>query len=285
MDPPLMGDASTLRRRAPVAGTLWGDGFAHDTLCDLWAVRDWDLCSPDEFIFLFPRIIPQAGEFPPALRAHLECCVAVRAWRLVKLDPRGATYLLRSHKPDPDEGARHHGDWFADDDAVTCLLRGVGLLRTPPERLEAERAMLVFLDTVLYDIQGGRLPARNEASEALLAFGAGIHPAYLWPEAAVPHARGTVAGWLGHLNRGRTALMPTVVAEYVLDALDCGGATIDRQLVGLAGGSAGLGLLLRAARRRSAGHDPSIRLARDATSLAAFFAGRPRRADASRAGA
>ena len=70
--------------------------------------------------------------------------------------------------------------------------------------------------------------------------------------------------------------MPMVVAEYVLDALRAGGR--DARLLGLAGGDAHLATPARAARRRVAGHDPCVRLAPDATTLAEVFATRTRRA-------
>lgn len=257
-------------RSAQLAATLWGDGFAGDTLRDFWTAREWDLCSPDEYILLFPGLVPPAGEFPGPLWRHLETCVAVRAWRLARLDAHGEPPSLQSRVPDGAD--QRQQDWFAADDAVTWLLRRVGLLHPASVRLDTERKLLAFLDGVLSGIQCRRLPAWDEPSEALLAFGAGIHPAYLWPQAAVSHARGTAAGWLGHLDRGRTALMPMIVAEYVLDALG-GGPSSDRQLIGLVG-DANLGLLRHAARRRAAGQDPVVRLSPGGTSLAAWFANR-----------
>lgn len=260
---------------APASAALWGDGFADDRLSDLWAVRDWDRCATDEYILLFPRLVPRAGEVPAALRAHLETCVAVRAWRLSGRDGRGGAPVLCSRLPDPAGGARHHGDWFARDNAVTGLLRRLGVLRAAPGHVAAEVAILHALDALLAEIQDGRVPGWDEAGGTLLAFGAGIHPAYLWHEAAAVPARGVVAGWLGHLDRGRTALMPLVVAEYVLDALREGAA--DRQLLRLAGGERNLATLLRAARRRSDGHDPAVRLRPDTSTLADIVAGRMRR--------
>ena len=276
MRPPRQGPAASPGEPRPAAAALWGDGFADDRLRDLWAVRDWDRCSPDEYVLLFPRLIPRAGEVPVAIRAHLEACVAVRAWRLAGMDGRSGMPALRSRLPGLADAPRRHGDWFADDNAVTSLLRRLGLLRTSPERVEAERAILHGLDALLADIQTDRVPAWDEAAGTLLAFGAGIHPAYLWLEAAAAPARGVAVGWLGHLDRGRTALMPLVVAEYVLDACRPGAA--ERQILGLAGCGANLATLLRAARRRIAGHDPAIRLSPDTTTLADVFAGRTRRA-------
>lgn len=260
-------------RPAPLAASVWGDGFAQDSLFELWTATEWELCSPDEYVLLFPQLVPQAGEFPEPLRRHLETCVAVRASRLTT--PEGKPLPLRSRVPGRDVAARRQRDWFADDDAVTWLLRRVGLLPVAARRVDAERKVLTFLDGVLSDIQGLRLPPWDESSEVLLAFGAGIHPAYLWPQAAVSHARGTAAGWLGHLDRGRTALMPMEVAHYVLDALG-GRPSSDRHLIGLVGDE-NLGMLHRAARRRAAGQAPLVRLSPGATYLAACFASRSRR--------
>lgn len=265
------------RATAPAAASLWGDGFAEDGLRDLWAVRDWSLCCPDEYIFLFPRLIPPPGELPHPLRAHLESCVRARTWRLAHLARGKAPPPLRSRVPDSEAGSACHGDWFVDGGAMTCLLRQAGLLHTAPERVEAERDLLAFLDGLLADVQAQRSPAWDETFEALLAFGAGIHPAYLWPQASMSPARGVAAGWLGHLDRGRTALMPLVVAEYVLDALGAEGAC-DRQLVGLAGSAANLELLRRAARRRWSGQDAAVRLPSGAASLWGVSSGRTRSA-------
>ena len=246
--------AARLRQRA---ATLWGDGFVDDTLQVLWAVRDWSLCTPDEYVLLFPRLIPQDGKFPAVLRAQLESCVAARAWQLSRLVGGDGLPPIRSRLP--EHGAAYHRDWFVDDDALTCWLRSLGLLHTAPERVQAERRVLASLDLVLFDIQAGRRPAWDEGSEILLAFGAGIHPGYLWPEATVSPARGITAGWLGHLDRGRRALMPTAVADYLLDAFDSD-ASPDSGMAAISGGPAGLALLLRTARRRLAGQNPPVRM-------------------------
>lgn len=249
------------RAAARVAAPLWGDGFARDGLHDLWAVRDWSLCSPDEYILLFPRLIPAAGDLPPVLRAHLEGCVRARASRLARLD--GVAPALRSSAAATGTSEAAHRDRFAGR---------AGLPHIAPGRVAAERGLLSFLDGLLAGVQARRAPVWDEASEALLAFGSGIHPAYLWPEAAVSPARGITAGWLGHLDRGRRALMPLVVAEYVLDALD-EGAGRDRLLLDLAGSAIDLDLLRRAARRRWSGRDATVRPSAGATAPGRRFSG------------
>ena len=156
---------------------------------------------------------------------------------------------------------------------MTCLLRRLGLLHTAPGRVQGERRLLGALDLLLADVQAGRRPAWDEASEVLLAFGAGIHPGYLWPEATACPARGLAAGWLGHLDRGRSALMPSAVAEYLLDAFGPG-ASPDHGMAAISGDSADVALLLRAARRRLAGQNPSVRLPSGAVPAMDVFPGR-----------
>lgn len=256
---------------AAAASTPWGDGFAHDTLRDLWTVRDWSLVSPDEYVFLFPRLIPSGGKLPPVLLDHLADCVAARAWRLSRFDGRAAPVPLRSRLP--EHGADRHRGWFADAGALTCLLRRLGLLHTAPGRVQGERRLLAALDLVLADVQAGRRPAWDGTSEVFLAFGAGIHPGYLWPEATANPCRGLAAGWLGHLDRGRSALMPMAVAEYLLDALALE-ASFDPEMVAVAGDPGDVAILRRAARRRAAGHDSAVRLSSGSVPPGPMGAGR-----------
>ncbi len=155
-----------------------------------------------------------------------------------------------------------HRAWFADDGAVACLLRQMGLLRTSPERLASERRLRALLDDTLRQIQRGLIPAWTEDRDAWFAFGSGIHPAYLWPESAIAPARGCTAAWLGHLDRGRTALMPEAVAEYLLDAVLDGSRAGDRSLTAMVGSVEDARRLRRAATKRLAGGDPAVTLAR-----------------------
>lgn len=236
------------RRAAP--STLWGDGFVSDGLAALASVRSWQLISPDEYVLLFPRLI-ELG-IPTVIRSAIEKGVAVRAWRMTRLDASSPALRLQSRLPVADAESSHHRDWFADETAAVHLLRRVGLLRVVPSRRSAERSVLTVLDRVLHAIQRGEEPRWSQEAEALLAFGAGVHPAYVWPEAALSHARGTTAGWLGFLDRGRPALMPLVVAEYLTDELD-------PHFMELAGGPRIMERLREAARRRLAGENPVVR--------------------------
>ncbi len=237
---------------------LWGDGFADDGFMAARAMARWEDCSPDEYVLLFPKLLPADGRLPAALRAHLEACVAVRAWRLARLDPATSAPHLRARAP-AVAAADLHGAWFADDGAVTCLMRRVGLLHTSPQRVAAERDLLALLDGVLDAVQRGLCPAWSEDREAWLAFGSGFHPAYLWPESAIAPARGCAAAWLGHLDRGRTALLPEAVAEYLVDAVLDPSRPRDRALAAMVATPGNARRLRAAAAARLAGRDPAVR--------------------------
>lgn len=239
--------------RRSEGSTLWGDGFACDGLPALSSVRGWHLVSPDEYILLFPRLLEEA--IPAVIRSNIEVCVAVRAWRMQQADASGPALRLHSERPASNVGMMSHDDWFAGEAAAVRLLRRLGLLKLVPGRRLAERSVLTVLDGILCAIQRDEKPRWSLEAEVLLAFGAGVHPAYVWPEAALSHARGTTAGWLGFLDRGRPALMPLVVAEYLTEVTD----VVDSRFLELAGGPQVIERLRRTARRRLAGENPVVR--------------------------
>lgn len=256
-----LGDPWKGPRPTAAADRLWGDGFATDGLLAACSLTDWADCSPDEYAMVFPRLLSSGRALADPLLRHLEACVAVRAWRLKRLDPEVPAVQMRSKAPEGVDPAALHRAWFADDRAVACLLRQLGLLRTSPERVASERRLLAFLDATLDLVQRGLDPVWSEDGEAWFAFGSGIHPAYLWPESAISPDRGCTAAWLGHLDRGRTALMPLAVAEYLTDAVLDPAGSRDGTLAAMMG-PAEAPRLRHAAARRFAGGDPKVAFGR-----------------------
>ena len=252
--------APKVRPRPVVMARLWGDGFADDGFAATVSTVTWDACSSDEFAILYPSLVPVDGCVAPALLAHLESCVAVRASRVTRLDPAMTAPDLRSLVT--TETAERRRAWFSDDGAIACLLRQMGLLRTSPERLVSERRLLALLDDTLFQVQRGLIPAWTEDRDVWFAFGSGIHPAYLWPESAIVPARGCTAAWLGHLDRGRAALMPEAVADYLLDAVLDVSRAADRSLAAMVGSVENSRRLRRAATKRLAGGNPVVTLTR-----------------------
>ncbi len=235
---------------------LWGDGFVDDSLLDCLSMVDWDACSADQYAVFFPRLVVSNNKPSRQLILHLSSCVSARLWRLEQLDPTSPAFELRSCVTTGDTDL--HRAWFADAGFLDGFLRGIGLRRTLQEHLERERRLLLLLDGVLDDVQRGSAPGWTQDLEAWFAFGSGIHPAYLWAESAISPARGCTAAWLGHLDRGRTALVPLAVAEYLIDAVLGSSNAIDAPLAAMVEvGSTRR--LARAASQRLAGCDVTMR--------------------------
>ena len=101
-------------------------------------------------------------------------------------------------------------------------------------------------------------PERSFAADAWdmarFAYLTGVHPAYVWPQAATLAEWGAAAAWLGALARHGAAFLPEEVAEYFADVAPAdaeGGATIrDPLIADLARRCVDLPALLSAVRRR-----------------------------------
>ena len=238
---------------------LWGDGFADDGPAALASMLSWNACSPDEYAMLFPRLLLLDGCLPAAPLTHLTACVAARTARLARFDSVPAAF---SPAVEAKPSSTLERAWFTGEGTIVGLLRVAGLLRTSAQRVAAERRLLVLLECLLGDLQRGLSPAWSEDREAWFAFGSGIHSAYLWPESAVSPTRCLTAAWLGHLDRGRTALMPMAVADYLLDAVLDPVKETDRPLVAMIPTREDAMHLRQASAARLAGCDPAVRLGR-----------------------
>lgn len=255
--------SSPPRLKPPRSRLVWGDGFVEDSLPDLYRVVDWCDVSIDEYSVLFPRLPSRDGTFPAPLLACLEACLMVRRWRIAAFDGRNGAIAS-------ERVAALHRDWFADDDAMASLLRRVGLLKTSPIAVAFERRVLRIVEDVHAALRRGAGPVWSADAEAWFAFASGIHPAYLWPESLPAAERGYTAAWLGHLDRGRPALMPTAVAEHLLDSVVGRSGPRDATLAELAGRVMPLSDLRRAAERRVAGGRIIVKAGRRPSGLAAI---------------
>jgi len=92
---------------------------------------------------------------------------------------------------------------------------------------------------------------------ARFAYLTGIHPAYVWPQAATLAEWGAAAAWLGALSRRGAAFVPEEVAEYFADVASInpdGDVTLrDPLIADLARRCVDPAELLRAVRRRREG--------------------------------
>jgi hypothetical protein len=117
---------------------------------------------------------------------------------------------------------------------------------------ESRRQLDHDIDAMGFDARGLRLAA--DARNLLAALHTGFNVAYLFPELQVHHHLYTLAGWLGWLNRGRKAYLPTFIAEYLIDLLEqfpgrSDKPVVDALLTYYAERIGGTRYLLKAARR------------------------------------
>ena len=98
---------------------------------------------------------------------------------------------------------------------------------------------------------------------ARFAYLTGVHPAYVWPQAATLAGWGATAAWLGALARRGAAFVPTEVAEYFADVAPVGpdgaAAIRDPLIADLVRRCADPVDLLRAVRRRRDGSSVIVR--------------------------
>jgi hypothetical protein len=191
--------------------TPWGDGIDEAGWRDVARVADLQLCSPDEYIRVFPRCARAPyGSVPTALRIHLAYCVAARAERLGPFAPGLKSLSAREVKSET-----RYGNWFGD-----------GPQGGQSDSRESD--MLLFADNLLWRVKNDAVGRFSEKKAASIAFVTGIHPFYFWPETLPSHERFTAIGWLGYLNRGRRAYMPIDIAQYFVDVIQ---ANRDGQLL------------------------------------------------------
>jgi hypothetical protein len=196
----------------------WGDGFELDGWRDFASTTSWELCSTDEFLRVFPRLIPSCNSVPICIVAHLEECLAVLTWRMSR---RGTTTQpIKEGSATPQEsnisGQLREPYWFPDAPAWMRIF----VSRTEPSiagEREAEAAL--YIDRLLAELRTGTLPPFREDGSARFAYWTGVHPVYLWPEALVSHELFTAIGWLGYSIRGRGAMLPRDIAEYFCQVL------------------------------------------------------------------
>jgi hypothetical protein len=212
----IFGAASS--HAATSASGLWGDGFEHDGFSEILAVDDWRSCAADEYIRVFPRLI-SPGRLPDCLNRHIKEFLAVWLWRCFQDKARDAPVRLRSIDASAATtvGRCKQGAWFPQQphwrQVVLREARAGG-----PASLDVHAA-LIAIDELLCALDAGDRPAYDVGQAARFAFWTGVHPVYVWPQALLSHQLFTTIGWLGHCARGRCAVLPPDIAEFLLDSI------------------------------------------------------------------
>ena len=259
-----MTHASVVARFLKPRETVWGDGFAQESWDDVLSLRTWDDVDADLYARFCPRLLHGEAQIPGCLRESLRVCLVSRAQRLATEHGVGAVPSLSAIAPGAivdAETRRAGGEKLSRPGPLSDLLR---LATWPPNGVAVaqERSWLLYLDGIVGQIDRQALERARPAGTALFAYLTAIHPAYLWPTAAVSHERDAAAAWLGIVSRGRPAFMTEEVAQFFVDVITVQEGRIairDRQIALFAGMASPLKRLLRGAEARLRGEMTIIR--------------------------
>jgi hypothetical protein len=210
---------------------IWGDGFVDDDWRELTRVRDWSHVTTDELVRLFPALVPTDGRVPAPIA------------ELVAAQAEAIDASTRAAIGAPSGGVLSFGKNSAGDHARRKAANG-----------EASAADAAFLRRAV----SHEAPRDADSWDmARFAYLAGVHPAYVWPQAVTVAAWGATAAWLGALARRGAAYLPVEVAEYIADVapVDADGVASIRDplIADLVRRCADPAELLWAVRRRHAG--------------------------------
>ena len=183
--------------------------------CRVVAVDSFLQCSADDLFRVFPRLMPQDGAVPDALKSHLSRCLAVRALRLAHQTDGASSDASTGLPPLASMSCvealalarRSPDDWFN------------GEIAGPEAGRAADVAAVALIDAVLSELDDDALRHFDPEDAGILAHATGVHPAYLWPEALLSHELFTAIGWLGHYQRRRPVPMPIDVVDYFADTI------------------------------------------------------------------
>jgi hypothetical protein len=182
--------------------SIWGDGFAEDDWCELLRIREGSFVGEDEFVRLFPSLVPAGGYVGGQVRE----IVVARASAIMEM--AGST-------PEYSKGFR-----WNERLSRLCASRPVTTSFGAGDDADFLRSL------VSEDPSPVQLDA-NEPDMARFAYLTGVHPAYLWPAAATLAYWGTAVAWLGSLARCGAAMVPIEVADYFSETLV---ADVDRSV-------------------------------------------------------
>ena len=255
-------------RAAPSLRLPWGDGLVDCSVATLYYPSSWDSVGADELAFLLPSLCHsarQAGNPDARMARFFQDALAARIEELVRradaeAPGRGTDALARIR-------AARVVATIATDSAHTegalawqqLYCRSGRALPLDDTGWTFELCVLAALDRAVATLSGAvpTATSRELLAEALVtSIHSGVNAAYAYPALGHVHELMGVGVWLGHLVRGRSALMPHFVAERLIE--EFGRAPAHAQnymeptralIVYYAAEAAGVRRLLRAAKR------------------------------------
>ncbi|WP_447677274.1 hypothetical protein [Methylobacterium sp. M6A4_1b] len=224
---------------------LWGDGIVEGGLAGLWSARGWSDVSDDELVFLIPGVVRAEANSLDGAAARIRRVLDSRARSGTQVRPPAARVNRRidaAHLTVPSAESR-----------VSEWPTGV-IVRAGADPFA--RLVMAELDRFHEDacLAAERRGPTTGAQAMFRSIHSGINAAYVYEDLAPLQETLAVGAWMGHLLRGRPALLPPCLAEPLADLIT--GST-----AGLPNAAADASALLLAAHL---GPDGSARLVRAA---------------------
>jgi hypothetical protein len=230
----------------------WGDGLVEQPLESLWYPSRWDEVGADELVFLIPSLATQTTRAEDATEAG----PLATTRRALSGRVYNAACALREPARDSGDGSVEALDVIALSGALTTIdpfeawAEGRAAAEMPYARVEASRerwrslsststrdacifelAVVACLDRMHSDARklAGQLVRHGDEKsrspitlpDVLVAsIYATFNAAYVYPQFACAQEFLSVGAWLGNLVKGRAALMPLFVAEYLAAELN-----------------------------------------------------------------
>ena len=234
------------------ARPIWGDEWAEGSINCLWYPCNWRDVSDDELVLLIPSLVSLKpnGDHPDrfgpsrnlrrALIARLRWAVLAlsssangesdafeRVLEVINQTKAMTAIDIRDWSTGEAECTEFYGDLAAELSTRRLSHRFTASKSEASSQYWIyELTVLACMDRLLchsistQDVSGsiGRDGGHYGIPEILLAtIHSGLNGAYVYQQIAGSHELLTVGAWLGHLLRGRAAIMPDFIADYIVE--------------------------------------------------------------------
>ncbi|MFN3623004.1 MAG: hypothetical protein ACK4TP_02990 [Hyphomicrobium sp.] len=209
----------------------WGEGLIDQSVSDWWYPVTWDTVAPDELVVLNPSLAAQplcTGKgAEPFLRRALSRRLAFSVHVFNASVPE--FHLLAAHAamcdptaigvdPAADTESAATDPYFGWLDTSQKRLAGASAQELVAFELAAIRS-IALLSGAANSSEDPRFDGIDLGQTLVASIHSGLNGAYVCPSLAFAHELLAVGTWLGHVLRGRPALMPSFIADACADWL------------------------------------------------------------------
>lgn len=199
----------------------WGDGLAEQSLADWWYPATWDNVAPDELVVVNPSLAARSSSVGSGPEALLRAVLVQRLTYALQIfsDPALAFRTRALDAARLNDAELAEAPPSRSDPYLRWLAHGQRTNRGSRQldfELAAIRSIARLRDAATPDAAEKEI----DLPEAVIAsLHSGVNAANIASAVGFAHELLAAATWLGHLLRGRAALMPAFIADTLLDWL------------------------------------------------------------------